>query len=141
MPVTQSFCIAVIPRKKFIASISSQNNGYMLACHFANVICWNCGCIGKGFAKVPGQLIYHPQVQAAAQRCPGLHVRYFAEQDSDGTDCLPGKIEAETVFGSVPEPLSLTYYLAGPPGMVQALTQCLIQRGLPPGQIVAEAWE
>jgi ferredoxin-NADP reductase len=92
-------------------------------------------------ARRPGQLIYRPLVQAAAQRCPALHVRYFTEQDPDDTDCLPGRIEAETVFGSVPEPLSLTYYLAGPPGMVQALTQGLIQRGLPPGQIVAEAWE
>jgi len=92
-------------------------------------------------ARRPGQLIYRPLVQAAAQRCPGLQVRYFAEQDFDGKDCLPGRIEAETVFGSVQEPLSLTYYLAGPPGMVQALTQGLIQHGLPPGQIVAEAWE
>jgi ferredoxin-NADP reductase len=89
----------------------------------------------------PGQLIYRPLVQAAAQRCPDLHVRYFAEQDPDGTDCLPGRIEAETVFRSVPEPLSLTYYLAGPPGMVQALTMGLIRRGVEPGKIVAEAWE
>ena len=77
-------------------------------------------------ARRPGQLIYRPLVQAAAQRCPGLQVHYFAEQDFAGTDCLPGRIEAETVFRSVPEPLSLTYYLAGPPGMVHALTIGLI---------------
>jgi ferredoxin-NADP reductase len=92
-------------------------------------------------ARRPGQLIYRPLVQATAQRCPGLQVRYFAEQDFDGTDCLPGRIEAETVFNSVPEPLSLTYYLAGPPAMVQALTMGLIRREVEPGKIIAEAWE
>jgi ferredoxin-NADP reductase len=92
-------------------------------------------------ARRPGQLIYRALVQAATQRCPGLQVRYFAEQDWDGTDCLPGRIEAETVFRSVTEPLSLTYYLAGPPGMVQALTTGLIGRGVEARKIVAEAWE
>ena len=92
-------------------------------------------------ARRPGQLIYRPLVQAAAQRFPGLQVHYFVEQDFAGTDCLPGRIEAETVFRSFPEPLALTYYLAGPPGMVHALTIGLIQRGLAPRQIVAESWE
>ena len=34
-------------------------------------------------ARRPGQLIYRPLVQAAAQRRQGLQVRFFAEQDSD----------------------------------------------------------
>ena len=42
---------------------------------------------------------------------------------------------------SVPEALSLTYYLAGPPGMVHTLTLDLIQRGMTPGQIVSQAWK
>jgi ferredoxin-NADP reductase len=92
-------------------------------------------------ARQPSQLIYRSLVQAAAQRCPSLQVRYFAEQEWDGTDCRPGRIEAETVFRSVPNPLALTYYLAGPPGMVQALTVGLVGRGVEAGKIVAEAWE
>jgi ferredoxin-NADP reductase len=91
-------------------------------------------------ARRRGQLIYRPLVEAAAQRCPRLQAHYFAEQDFEGTDCLPGLIKVETVFEAVPEPLSLLYYLAGPPEMVQALTGKLIQRGLPPGQIISEAW-
>ena len=86
-------------------------------------------------------MIYRPLVEAAAQRCPGLQVRFFAEQDFAGTDCLPGRIDVETIFGTVPEPLSLAYYLAGPPEMIQALTAELTRRGLPPGQVIAEAWE
>jgi ferredoxin-NADP reductase len=92
-------------------------------------------------ARRPGQLIYRALVEAAAQRCPGLQVSYFAEQDFEGTDCLQGLIKVETVFGTVPEPLSLAYYLAGPPEMIQTLTLALTQRGLPNGQVIAEAWE
>jgi len=92
-------------------------------------------------ARRPDLLIYRPLVQAAAQRCPGLQARYFAEQDFDGTDCRPGRNDADTILRSVPEPLSLTFYLAGPPEMIQALTTGLRQRGLDPAQIVADAWE
>ena len=92
-------------------------------------------------ARHPDLLIYRPQIKAAALCCPGLHVHYFVEQDFSGTDCRPGRIEAETVFGSVPEPLSLCYYLAGPPGMIQGITSGLSQRGVPPKHIIADAWE
>ncbi len=92
-------------------------------------------------ARRPGQLIYRPLVEAAAQRCAHLQVRYFTEQDFEGMDCLPGRIDIETVFRSVPEPFSLTYYLAGPQEMIQALSGELTRRGVPPGQVIAEAWE
>jgi ferredoxin-NADP reductase len=89
----------------------------------------------------PDLLIYRPLVQAAAQRCPALQVLLFAEQDYAGTDCLPGRMEVEIVLGSVPHPLCTTYYLAGPPGMIHALTTGLAKCGVPPEQIIADAWE
>jgi ferredoxin-NADP reductase len=92
-------------------------------------------------ARRRGQLIYRPLVEAAAQRCTGLRVRYFAEQDFEGTDCQPGRIDVEAVFGTVPEPLSLAYYLAGPPGMIQTLTLALTRHDLDPSQVISEAWE
>jgi ferredoxin-NADP reductase len=88
-------------------------------------------------ARRPGHLVYRPLVQAVTLRCPGLRVHYFAEQDFEGTDCQPGRIDVETVFGTVPEPLALAYYLAGPQEMIRALTRALTQRGLPPGQVIA----
>ena len=45
------------------------------------------------------------------------------------------------MFRSVAEPLSLSYDLAGPPGMVQLLTMGLIGRGVEAGWIVTEVWE
>jgi len=92
-------------------------------------------------ARHPDLLIYKTLVQAAVQCCPGLHAYYFAETNFAGTDCRPGRIEAETVFESVPAPLSLTYYLAGPPGMIQSLIAGLHQHGLSPEKIIADAWE
>ena len=92
-------------------------------------------------ARRPDLLIYRSLVEAAAQRCPNLQVHFLAEQDFAGADCLPGLIEAGRVFARLPEPLSLTYYLAGPPGMIGALTTGLRQRGLAETQIVADAWE
>ncbi len=92
-------------------------------------------------ARRPDLLIYRPLVETARERCPGLHAQYFAEQDFEGTDCLPGRIEVETVWKSVPEPPTLTYYLAGPTEMIQTLTTGLKQRGVRSGQIIADAWE
>jgi ferredoxin-NADP reductase len=92
-------------------------------------------------ARRPDLLIYRPLVQAAAQRCPGLHACYFAEENFAGSDCRPGRIEVGAVFACVSDPLALTYYLAGPPGMIQALTAGLRQCGLAPEQIIADAWE
>lgn len=92
-------------------------------------------------ARRPDLLIYRPLVEAAVQHCPCLQVHYFAEQSFAGTDCQPGRIEVEAVLRAVPAPLSITYYLAGPPEMIQALTAGLRQRGLTAEQIVADAWE
>ena len=92
-------------------------------------------------ARCPDLLIYRPLVEAAAKCCPKLRVHYLVEQDADGSDCLPGLINAQTVFGLVPEPFSLTYYLAGPPAMIKALKSGLGARGLPLEQVVADAWE
>ena len=92
-------------------------------------------------ARRPDLLIYRPLVQAVAQRCPGLHVRYYAEQDFAGSACQPGRIDAEHVFRSVPEPLSLTYYLAGPPAMLKSLSAGLVENGIPAHQICMDAWE
>jgi NAD(P)H-flavin reductase len=92
-------------------------------------------------ARHPDLLIYRPLVEAAKLRCPGLQVSYFAEEGFDGTDCRPGRIEPEVVLGFVPEPFSMTYYLAGPPAMLKALSAGLAERGVLAKQICQDAWE
>ncbi len=92
-------------------------------------------------ARCPDLLIYRSLVVAARGRCSNLKVWFFAEQDADGNDCILGRIDAGTVINSIPHPLSLKYYLAGPPEMIAVLTAGLNQCGVKPDFLIADAWE
>jgi NAD(P)H-flavin reductase len=92
-------------------------------------------------ARHPGLLIYRPEAETAAQRCPVLSVHFFAEQGAEKSGCLPGRITPETVFRFITDPLAVMFYLAGPPEMMKALVPSLQQRGVPAYQIVTDAWE
>ncbi len=91
-------------------------------------------------ARRPELLIYRSEVEAAAARCLNLKPYFMVEQDP-GDGFIPGRINLETVWQYVPEPLSLTYYLSGPPVMLKSISEALRLRRLPPEQIVIDAWE
>jgi ferredoxin-NADP reductase len=91
-------------------------------------------------ARCPDLLIYRSLVDVARQRCPNLRVWFYSEQDAEGNDYFSGRIDAGTVFNSVPEPLSRTYYLAGPPEMIADLTVGLKKCGVNPDRLIADAW-
>ncbi len=92
-------------------------------------------------ARKPGLLIYRSLVENAIQRCPAFRAYYFVEMDADGKECLPGRIDLESVWASVPNPLDASYYLAGPPEMMEALSPGLERRGVDPSRIISDAWE
>ena len=92
-------------------------------------------------ARQPDLLIYRPQIEAARLRCPNLHVHYWAEEYTAGTDCLPGRLSVESIWSAaVPVPQRLSYYLAGPPAMLQAFRQGLLERGVPAGRVFIDDW-
>ena len=86
-------------------------------------------------------LIYRPLVHEAAQRCPKLQVHYFAEQNTNGADCAPGRLELDTIWRLSPDRPERTYYLSGPPQMLEALREGLGERGVEPARVVVDAWE
>ncbi len=92
-------------------------------------------------ARRPDLLIYRPAVEAAACRCRAIQAHFLAEQDAEGTGCIPGRITEKTILGFIPDPLAVTYYVAGPPEMIAALTPDLQAAGVPAGQIIIDAWE
>jgi ferredoxin-NADP reductase len=92
-------------------------------------------------ARRPELLIYRQLVESSLQVYKGLRVSFLAEQDTPGTDCIPGRINVDNIWKVVPDPLRTTYYLAGPPEMIRALVPALGQRGVEPGRIVVDAWE
>jgi ferredoxin-NADP reductase len=92
-------------------------------------------------ARLPGLLIYRALVEASVGRCPNLHATFLAEQFADGTDCIPGRINLDTVWSILPDPLSVKYYIAGPPAMLSFLTEGLKRRKIQSRNIVIDAWE
>ncbi len=92
-------------------------------------------------ARRPDLLIYRSLVEPVAKRCPNLQAHFLAEEDYEGTDCLPGRIEAGRVWEFLPVPLQTHYYLSGPPDMLHALRADLHRRDLPTGQVHIDAWE
>ncbi len=92
-------------------------------------------------ARCPGLLIYRSLVEASRLQCPSLHVWYLAEQDVESDELILGRMDAATVFRSIPHPLSITYYLAGPPDMVNDLTSGLGKLGVSPSFLISDAWE
>jgi ferredoxin-NADP reductase len=90
-------------------------------------------------ARRPELLIYRSLAESAAGRCPNLGNIFLAELAS--ADCQPGRIDPDLIWKNIPNPLEITYYLAGPPEMLRSLTHELRQRGVAANRIVTDAWE
>lgn len=92
-------------------------------------------------ARRPELLIFQPLAEEAHKRCPSIHPVYMVEQGSEGTEFECGRINLDRVWQLIPEPLSVNYYLAGPPEMLKVLTQGLIQRNVSLSRILTDEWE
>jgi ferredoxin-NADP reductase len=107
-------------------------------------------------ARRPDLLIYRQQVEQAAAACPALQVRCLAEEaDSAGagltptpiTSTIPGRLDLGLVWREAglghcpPDAARFSFYLSGPPVMLQALSAGLRERGADPARIFTDAWE
>ncbi|HUE99684.1 MAG TPA: FAD-dependent oxidoreductase [Anaerolineales bacterium] len=92
-------------------------------------------------ARCPELLIFRSLVEETRQRCSHLHASYMVEQGNSSSDYTLGRIDLDLVFKSLSNPLLVTYYLAGPPEMLDALTRGLEARGVQKNQILIDAWE
>ena len=92
-------------------------------------------------ARNPGLLIYRSIGDATSHRSLALSVHLFTEEDAETAGCLPGLITVSTVFKFINDPLGVSYYLAGPPGMVKALVADLQHGGVAADRIITDAWE
>ncbi len=91
-------------------------------------------------ARRPDLLIYRPMVEVAATNCPNFHPFFLVEEGAD-SGCLSGRLNLDLVWQSLPHPLTLNYYLSGPPAMLKTLTAALADRGISPTRILTDAWE
>ncbi len=91
-------------------------------------------------ARHPDLLIYRSLVEAASTSCPSLQPVFLVEESSS-PGCLTSRLEAEIIWQTLPAPLSVTYYLSGPPGMLKVLSTDLVAHGVPAAQVCMDAWE
>jgi len=54
---------------------------------------------------------------------------------------IPGCITIERIWKNITNFDKVTFYIAGPPAMIQALTGNLLKKGIAPEMIKVDAWE
>jgi NAD(P)H-flavin reductase len=91
-------------------------------------------------ARHPDLLIYRSLIEAAAARSTGLRAFFLVEEDP-APGCISGRVDPDLVWQHLADPLSVTFYMAGPPAMLDALVPALRERGVEAGRIVVDAWE
>ncbi len=94
-------------------------------------------------ARTSELLIYRDVIDACAARLPGLRVVYFAEQieANDRPGIHRGRISIAPIWPSLDDPARATFYLAGPPPMLNAVSHELRGRGIAQEAIRIDAWE
>jgi ferredoxin-NADP reductase len=85
-------------------------------------------------ARTPELFVYGPLVEACAREVPSLSSRLVAET-SDG---VLNVAAAWPAIAKLDEPI---FYLSGPPAMLTALAEQLLERGVPAAAIRTDAWE
>ena len=101
--------------------------------------------------RKPELLLYRDIIGAKAETNNCFHATYFIEhseiknvRDSlcpQTFELLKGCLSLESIWDRVKNPQETTYYIAGPPAMIQALTGNLLKKDISPEMIKVDAWE
>ena len=87
-------------------------------------------------------LIYRDMIENQANLIPSLKTFYFIEtQQTPQTQIFEGCLSLEKVWNQLEKPREATYYMAGPPAMIQTLTENLLKKGVSSETIKVDAWE
>lgn len=92
-------------------------------------------------------LLYRDLIDAKAEANERLRSLYFLEDDdgdsnySNPNESLIGCLSLESTWNQLQEPQGATYYMAGPPAMIQSLTTILLSKNIKSEQIKVDAWE
>ncbi|MCJ7748899.1 MAG: FAD-dependent oxidoreductase [Desulfobacterales bacterium] len=101
-------------------------------------------------ARKPELLLYRESIDAKAGTNNGFHAFYFVETDdknksdknpSQSPEFFTGCLSLEAIWNRLENPREATYYIAGPPAMIQAMTENLLKREIAPEMIKVDAWE
>jgi ferredoxin-NADP reductase len=88
-------------------------------------------------------LIYRDVVERCAARVASLDVAYFVEDDRtcQSAAVIRGRVSVEAVWPRLSRPFEASYYISGPPPMLQGIGNDLRTRNISPESIHVDAWE
>jgi len=101
-------------------------------------------------ARKPELLLYRKSIDAKAGTNNGFHAFYFVETDdknksdknpSQSPEFFTGCLSLEAIWNQLANPREVSYYIAGPPAMIQALTGNLLKKDIAPEMIKVDAWD
>lgn len=98
-------------------------------------------------ARTPDLFLSRDMLLARQAAVPNFQAVFFAEASADrmagasGAGCFAGRISLDTLWREIESPAARTYYLSGPPVMLQVLGAGLKERGVAPDRIRTDAWE
>ena len=101
-------------------------------------------------ARKPELLLYRDVIDVKAEANKGFHAFYFVETGDknknssikiQSTGFCKGCVTLEAIWNQLENPQETSYYIAGPPAMIQALTGNLLKKDISPEMIKVDAWE
>jgi ferredoxin-NADP reductase len=94
-------------------------------------------------ARSADLLIYRDVVERCAERLPSLQVSYFVERagDQDPPAATAGRVSVATIWPRLRRPEDASFYIAGPPSMLQTIGDDLRARHIAPEAVHIDAWE
>lgn len=85
-------------------------------------------------------LVFKHLADACTARFPSFNVQFYAESGA-GDGIVPGRIDLERVATLLPNPLQATFYLCGPPAMIEAIQTKLVRdHAISAENIRKDAW-
>jgi ferredoxin-NADP reductase len=99
-------------------------------------------------ARTRSLLIYRDLVQQCLQTVPSFQVSYFVEQDIETRPAMKesdefyniGRLSVTAMWPKIKRPREATYYISGPPAMLQVISQDLRNMGIGAEAIKIDAW-
>jgi ferredoxin-NADP reductase len=93
-------------------------------------------------ARTSRLLIYRDVVERCAARVPALEAAYFVEDLVQDAGALSsGRVSVAAILPRLQHPLDATYYISGPPPMLEGIGEDLRARNISPEAIHIDAWE
>ena len=92
-------------------------------------------------ARCAQLLLYCIATEKMSHIIPQFHPYYFVEEsDGETMPLIQGRLSVTAAWPLIQNPLATTYYLSGPPIMLQTLREDLENRSVRPTSIKIDAW-